>query len=96
LATKKLTVDLLKEKIEYIAPPIELAKNARSFIDIKDKIKKALENGPKSAPEISKLVGMDMHELSWYIATLLRHGVVKIAGKDDEDRYIFEWFGEEL
>ena len=96
MSNKRLTVDILKEKIEYIAPPVELAKNARCFMDIKVKIKEALEGGPKNAPEIAKIAGMEIFEVSWFLATLLRHGVVKIAGKDDEDRYIFEWVGEEL
>ena len=96
MARKKLTVDLLREKIGYIAPPEVLMVISRRFSDIKRLIKNALLDGPKSAPEIAKLVNMDTYELSWFLATLLRHGVVKIAGKDDEDRYIFEWVGEEL
>ena len=96
MSRKKLTVDTLREKIRYIAPPEELIAISRQFSDIKKSIKNALLDGPKSAPEIAKLVNMDTYKLSWFLATLLRHGVIRIAGKDDEDRYIFEWVGEEL
>ena len=96
MGRRKLTVDILREKIKYIAPLEELIALSRQFSDIKKLIKNALMDGPKSAPEIAKLVDMDTYKLSWFLATLLRHGVVRIAGKDDEDRYIFEWVGEEL
>jgi len=96
LSRKKLTVDILRERVGYIAPSEELLVISRRFSDIKKSIRNALLDGPKSAPEIAKLVNMDTYKLSWFLATLLRHGVVRIAGKDDEDRYIFEWVGEEL
>ncbi len=93
---KRLTVDILREKIGFITPPERLLSASRRFTRMKANIKKALEDGAKSIPQIAKIIGEDPYEISWFIATLLRHGVIKIVGKDDEDRYIFEWVGEEL
>ena len=96
LSKKRLTVDILREKIGYIVPPERLLRISRRFSDLKKAIREALLDSPKSAPEIAKVTNIDVYELSWFLATLLRHGVVRVVGKDDEDRYIFEWAGEEL
>ena len=93
---KTYTVDIFKKKIGYVAPPIEKMQVSREFARIRGAIKKALSNGPLSIPEISKNTGIEMYKLSWFMATLLRYGIVRIAGKDDEGYYKFEWVGGEL
>ncbi len=90
------TVDYLRRRLGFVSPPEELACRARAFIDVKSRIRDVLRDGPKNIPEIAAAIGLDMRIVSWYVATLLRNGIVRIAGKDDEDRYVFVWVGEEL
>ncbi len=51
---------------------------------------KAMEDGPKTVPEISLESGIPSHEVLWHVATSLRYRLVEPVEKTDEDYWKYK------
>lgn len=75
--TKRDKREILKQlrlkRAKVIDQVRDLVKKQRRTIEA---IEKALEDGPKTVPEISELTAIPGHEVLWWIASLKKYGVV--------------------
>ncbi len=83
---KKLR-DSRKERIKKIQ---QMVKEQNK---IKEDIKKALETGPKSVPEISEMTSYDTEKVMWFVASLKKYGVVAEAEKKG-DYFTYKLIGK--
>ncbi len=90
---KELTVFTYKKLKGIKMPPKELVEKVRKATIIQNKIKAAIINSPKTVPEIAKETGLDTHVILWYVATLLRYGLVEKVEKTDEGYWKYIWKG---
>jgi biotin operon repressor len=50
-------------------------------------LKKALQEGPCSVPQLAAQTGICAHEILWHIASMKKYGVVTEAGTDESGDY---------
>jgi predicted transcriptional regulator len=80
------TIDLIKQKRSV---PDALRKRRKEFDEIKKAIKKALKEGPKTIPEISKITGIDPQAITFNLMTLRKFNVLEPGDIDDMDEYYY-------
>jgi len=61
----------------------------KAFAGSKRAIKKALQEGEKTIPEIAGETGMSPAEVTYYLMTMLKYGDVAAGDMDDDDEYYF-------
>ncbi|MEX0568136.1 MAG: hypothetical protein Q6363_003125 [Candidatus Njordarchaeota archaeon] len=91
---KKLTVDILREKVGFIAPEESLARISREYWEVRKCIKNILSKKPANVVELAREIGIPQEKIVWYVATFLRLGIIRIVDKDDEGRFVFCWSEE--
>ena len=50
-------------------------------------LQQALQDGPRSVPQLSAETGMSTNEVLWHMASMKKYGAVEETGMDDEDEY---------
>jgi len=90
---KKLTVDLYKEKMNIKAPQKNLIENVKFATKIRNKIKAALKDGPKTVPEIAQETGLESHIVLWYLMTFWRYRQIEPVEKTEDDYWKYKWIG---
>ena len=91
---KKLTVELYKEKMGIKTPPKELIQRVQKVNKIKNKLKAAIKDTPKTIPEIAKETGLESHVVVWYLMTFWRYRKVEPVEKTDDDYWKYKWVGD--
>lgn len=81
--TKK-TVEHMKQKRTVSE---KLKANIKTYNKIKRMILKALEEKPKTVPEIAKEVDLPINELTYYLMSLRKFGNIETDEVDDMDEY---------
>ncbi len=65
---------------------------AQDEMIMRDRIIKALREGPKTVPELAESLGYPVHEIMVWLAGLRRYGEVEAKGRPDVDGYFtYEW-----
>lgn len=88
---KELTVFIYKKLKGIKMPPKELVDKVRQDTIIKNKIRKAIIDKPKTVPEIAKEVNLETYLVLWYISTFLRYGLVDRVEKTEEGYWKYIW-----
>ncbi len=81
---KERTIDVIKKERKV---PEEVRENLKKFNRIKKKILEALQEGPRTVPEIASAVGLSTPDTLWYLMTLLKYGEVKTGEPDEMEEY---------
>jgi len=50
-------------------------------------LRRAMEAGPRSVPQLAEETGIPAHEVLWHMAAMKKYGLVEEAGVDDNDEY---------
>jgi Fic family protein len=83
---KKKTINIIKETR---AASEEAKQLRKKYADKKKQILKALEDEPKTIPELASITGMPDHEVTYYLMTLRKYGDVVVGEVDDDDEYFY-------
>lgn len=78
------TIDIIKEKRSVSG---EVKEKIKSFTKIKRLILKALEEEPKSVPQIAKEIELPSDIVTYHLMTLQKYGNVEVDDIDDMDEY---------
>ena len=84
MATK--TVDHMKQKRTVSA---EVKAKVKAYNKIKKVILKALEEKPKTIPEIAGEVNLSIDEVTFYLMSLRKFGNVEADEIDDKDEFFY-------
>ncbi|MCD6483535.1 MAG: hypothetical protein J7L47_00325 [Candidatus Odinarchaeota archaeon] len=91
---KKLTVELYKEKMGIKTPPKELIQKVQFGNKIKNKLKAAIKETPKTIPEIANETKLEPHVVVWYLMTFWRYRLVEPVEKTEDDYWKYKWVGD--
>ncbi|MBE0661858.1 MAG: hypothetical protein IH597_05255 [Bacteroidales bacterium] len=85
-AEKTRTIDVIKQQRQVP----ELAKQRRkAFADMRKTIRTALEDEPKTIPELAAATGLQVGDLTYYLMTMRKYGEVTVGQVDDDDEYFY-------
>ena len=85
-AKKQLTVTILKETRKAS----ETGKEAiKAYTRIKKKILEILKEEPKTIPQIAKEAELNIDEITYYLMSMRKYGLLTVADIDDDDEYYF-------
>jgi predicted transcriptional regulator len=80
------TIDLLKKERQASAAARE---NLKQFNRMKRAIRKALEEGPKTIPELAEVLEISRRDATYYLMSLRKYGLVTTGEQDDMDEYFY-------
>jgi hypothetical protein len=80
----KLTSRILRERLGSI--PKRAVELSSRHTKLQKQIKKALSDGPKTAPEVSKTTGLPVRDVFWHLMALKKYG--EIVEGEEQDSYI--------
>jgi len=75
-----------KEKYGVNEEAVAISKRYR---EIKKKLIKILKEGPKTIPEIVKVMEMPASEVVFYLMTVRKYGDISVGEIDDMDEYYY-------
>lgn len=78
------TIDIIKQKREVSQ---DVKDNMKAFNKIKRAILKALEEEPKSVPQIAKEIDLPQDVVTYHLMTLQKYGNIEVDDMDDMDEY---------
>jgi biotin operon repressor len=78
------TLDLVKKERQV---PAAVKENLKHFNRMKRAIRQALEGGPLTIPELADKLEIDRAEVTYYIMSLRKYGLVTAGEQDDIDEY---------
>ena len=78
------TIDNLKKEREVKA---EVKEELKKFNRMKRAIRQALEEGPLTIPELSEKLEVPRDEVTYYLMSLRKYGIVTAGEQDDMDEY---------
>lgn len=85
-AKKQLTVTILKETRKAS----ETGKEAiKAYTRMKRKILEILKEEPKTIPQIAKEAELNIDEITYYLMSMRKYGLLTVANIDDDDEYYF-------
>lgn len=84
---KKETVKLLRKKKKPAKENLELQKDQKK---ITKAIKKALESGPKTIPQIAEESSLKPSTVVWYMFSIRQYGEVAVEGEAEEGYYSYK------
>lgn len=64
-----------------------MKENLKAYNKIKKSILKALEDEPKSVPQIAKEIDIPQDIVTYYLMTLQKYGNIEVDDMDDMDEY---------
>jgi predicted Rossmann fold nucleotide-binding protein DprA/Smf involved in DNA uptake len=83
---KTKTINIIKEKRQAS----EAAKQRRKiYADYRKQLLKALEEEPKTIPELAKDTGISIEDVTYYLMTMRKYGDVVSGEIDDDDEYFY-------
>ncbi len=80
----KKTVDHMKQK-RTVSEEVKV--NVKAFNKMKREILKALEEKPKTVPEIAKELNLSMDEITYHLMSLRKFGSIQVDEIDDMDEF---------
>ena len=80
----KKPIQVLRERRGGV--PQELTERNRRQTDILKVLRKALEDGPKTPPELAAAVDMPTHEVFWYLMGMRKYGEI-VEGEERDDYF---------
>ena len=80
------TIDIAKK--ERQVPPA-VKEELKQFNRMKRAIRQALEEGPLTIPELTEKLGAGKAEVTYYLMSLRKYGLVTTGEQDDMDEYFF-------
>ena len=80
---EKKPIQILRDRRGGV--PKERMENHRERTKIRKRITEALEDGPKTVPEIAKITGLPNHEVMWYVMGMKKYG--EVAEGEERDEY---------
>ena len=83
-ATSTRTTDLVKQERQV---PSRVKEELKNFNRMKRAIRTALEAGPKTIPELTGELNISAAEVTYYLMSLRKYGVVETGELDDMDEY---------
>lgn len=78
------TIDIIKQKREVSD---KVKENLKAYNKIKKSILKALEDEPKSVPQIAKEIDIPQDIVTYHLMTLQKYGNIEVDDMDDMDEY---------
>jgi predicted transcriptional regulator len=78
------TIDIIKQKREVSD---KVKENLKAYNKIKKSILKALEDEPKSVPQIAKEIDIPQDMVTYHLMTLQKYGNIEVDDMDDMDEY---------
>lgn len=82
--SKTRTIDQIKQE-RKVDPAVK--EDLKQFNRMKRTIKQALEEGPLTIPELAEKIGADKAEVTYYLMSLRKYGIVTTGELDDMDEY---------
>ena len=83
-STKPRTIDAIKKE-RRVDPSVK--EDLKQYNRMKRAIRQALEEGPLTIPEIAKKLSVDPSEVTYYLMSLRKYGIVATGELDDMDEY---------
>lgn len=80
------TIDTIKKERQVPAPVKE---ELKQFNRMKRAIRQALEDGPMTIPELAEKLGAGKAEVTYYLMSLRKYGLVTTGEQDDMDEYFY-------
>ncbi len=80
------TIDLVKKERQV---PTMVKEELKQFNRMKRAIRTALEGGPKTIPELAGELDLSPAEVTYYLMSLRKYGVVETGDLDDMDEYYY-------
>lgn len=85
-AEKTRTIDIIKQKREI---PEQARQRRKVYTDMRKLLRNALEESPKTIPELSSATGLSVADVTYYLMTLRKYGEVMTGEVDDDDEYFY-------
>jgi predicted Rossmann fold nucleotide-binding protein DprA/Smf involved in DNA uptake len=80
------TIDIIKQKRPV---PEEAKRRRKVYTDMRKALRSALEEEPKTIPELAAATGFSIEEVTYYLMTLRKYGDVVTGQIDDDDEYFY-------
>jgi predicted transcriptional regulator len=84
--TSTPTIDQVKQERKV---PDLVREELKQFNKMKRSIRTALEPGPKTIPELAKELDLSAAEVTYYLMSLRKYGIVETGELDDMDEYYY-------
>ncbi len=85
-AKKQLTVTILKKTRKASESGKE---SIKAYMRMKKKILEILKEESKTIPEIAKEAGLNIDEVTYYLMSMRKYGLLTVANIDDDDEYYY-------
>ena len=80
------TIDIVKKERQV---PANVKEELKHFNRMKRAIRKALEEGPLTIPELADKLNISKDEATYHLMSLRKYGLVTAGEQDDMDEYFF-------
>jgi len=80
----QMLAELRKQHSEQVKAAQELLKEQQAN---RKKLQHALQDGPRSVPQLAHETGIPAHQVLWYVATMKKYRLVEEAGLDEDEEY---------
>ena len=81
---EKKPIQVLRERRGGV--PKELLERSRAQAKTRKKISEALEDGPKTVPEVAKATAIPSHEVLWKLMGMKKYGLI-VEGEERDGYY---------
>ena len=81
---KEKPIKIIRERRGGV--PKDLVERSRAQTKMRKKIIQALEDGPKTVPEVAKATAMPSHEVLWKLMGMKKYGLV-VEGEERDGYY---------
>ncbi len=81
---KEKTLKYIKKKHKVSQEKVE---ETKEFMKIRKAIAKALSDGPKTIPQIAKIMGLPLADVTYNVMTCRKYGYIEETGEISEDDY---------
>ena len=80
------TIDIAKKERQV---PAAVKEELKQFNRMKRAIRQALADGPLTIPELAEKLSVSRHEVTYYVMSLRKYGIITAGEQDDMDEYYF-------
>jgi hypothetical protein len=80
----QMLVELRKQHDKQVKQAQALLKEQQA---VRKVLERALQEGPRSVPQLSKETGVPAHEVLWHMAEMRKYDVVEESGMDEDGDY---------
>lgn len=78
------TIDIVKKERQV---PATVKEELKQFNRMKRAIRQALSEGPLTIPELADKLSVSKHEVTFYVMSLRKYGIITAGEQDDMDEY---------